>query len=89
MKSTDEILREVAALSVRERAAAIAHYIYMMTAERSGWQKRVPVAWNELSTDAREFNLASTDTWAREAALYEAWCDALRQLRRAPQSDAG
>ncbi|MBI5967103.1 MAG: hypothetical protein HY882_04500 [Deltaproteobacteria bacterium] len=82
MKTTQEILREVNQLSARERAAAIAHYVYMKTAERVGWGKRVPTEWGQLQPDARDFNIASIDTWTLEPELYEAWHDALKQLRK-------
>ena len=81
MKTNQEILQEVAQLPARERAAVIAHYIYMKTAENTGWGKRVPTEWNRLEPDAQEFNLASVDTWANEPDLYDAWRDALRQLQ--------
>lgn len=79
MKTTEEILREVDALPGRERAAALAHYVYMKTAERVGWGKRVPTSWAQLPQDAREFNVASVDTWVNEPELYRAWQQALRE----------
>ena len=81
MKKNEEILKEVAELSARERAACIAHYIYMKTSEQIGWGTRVPTDWTGLSPDARDFNLASVDTWSRESELFEAWQSALEELR--------
>ena len=81
MKNNDEILKEVAGLSARERAAAIGHYVYIKTSEQVGWGTRVPVDWENLSDDARAFNLASIDTWIRERALLDAWNSALEELQ--------
>jgi hypothetical protein len=86
MKTVEEILREVEHLPARQRAAAIAHYVYMKTAERVGWGKRVPTEWAQLPQDAQSFNLASVDTWVGEPELYAAWRDALQQLRDTPRS---
>ncbi|HEU0076235.1 MAG TPA: hypothetical protein VFQ76_01225 [Longimicrobiaceae bacterium] len=89
MKPTYEILEEVDRLPARERAAAIAHYIYMKTAERVGWGKRVPTEWAQLEQDAKEFNMASMDAWSREPQLYDAWCEAMQQLRHTGRPDGG
>lgn len=80
MKPTEEILAEVERLPGRERAAALAHYVYMKTAERVGWGKRVPTSWSQLPPDARAFNEASIDTWITEPELYRAWQQALREV---------
>lgn len=85
MKKTQDILQEVAQLSARERAAVIAHYIYMKTAENTGWAKRVPTEWKNLAPDAQEFNLASVDMWAKEPDLYDAWRDAITELQGGQQ----
>jgi hypothetical protein len=89
MKATQEILREVEQLPARERAAAIAHYVYMKTAERVGWGRRVPTEWGQLPPDARDFNIASIDTWANEPDLYDAWRIAVQQLREGRESAEG
>ena len=81
MRTTDEILREVAEYPAAERAAAIAHYVYMITAERSGWGKRVPTPWSRLPPEARHFNVVSIDVWAHDPALLDAWNEAVRQAR--------
>lgn len=82
MRTIEEILRAVAPLPPRERAAALMHYVYMLTAERVAWNKRVATDWRSLDAAARDFNLASADTWLREPELYEAWCQAIEQLRQ-------
>jgi hypothetical protein len=88
MKKSKDILNEVAGLSPRERAAAIAHYVYMKTSEQVGWGKRVPTDWVGLEPDAQAFNLASVDTWARESELFKEWNTALDQLRGETSADA-
>jgi hypothetical protein len=82
MKTNAQILQEVGQFSPRERAAAIAHYIYALTAERVRWGKRVPTEWHDLPDDAREFNIASIDTWANERDLRDAWHDALQEVQQ-------
>jgi hypothetical protein len=80
VRTTDEILREVAGYAAAERAAAIAHYVYMIAAERSEWGKRVPTAWSELPAEARQFNVDSVAVWARDPALLGAWNEAVSQI---------
>jgi hypothetical protein len=87
MKSTDVILQEVRGFSPRERAAAIAHYVYMLTAERVSWAKRVPTQWHELGEDAKEFNMAAADTWAAESELYSAWLTAVQDMQKRDSGD--
>ena len=82
MKTAEQILVDVRRLPSRERAAAIMHSVYMMTADRIGWEKRVETEWNQLSSEAQSFNLASVDTWLRETKLYDAWCDAIEEIRK-------
>ena len=54
MKQTAQLyLEKIANLSPNERAAAIAHRIYVSTAERSHWATRVPEEWEELSDEVR------------------------------------
>lgn len=86
MKPTHQILQTIAHLSPRERAAAIAHYVYMKTAEGVGWGTRVPPDWDQLTTEAKDFNMASADTRVKEGELYRAWCDALGELREGGES---
>jgi hypothetical protein len=75
-----QLLTEISALPVRERAAALAHLAYTLTAQRVGWELRVPERWVDLSTEAKQFNLASADTWAQEPDLLDAWDAAIRTL---------
>ena len=89
MKESQEILRQVESLPARERAAALAHYVYMKTAEHVGWGKRVPTEWGQLPSEAHDFNMASIDTWANEPGLCNAWRDALQQLREGHETARG
>jgi hypothetical protein len=73
-------LKEIALLPTRERAAALAHLAYVLTAQRVGWELRVPERWTDLSAEAKQFNLASVDTWAEDQDLLVAWDIAIRAL---------
>jgi hypothetical protein len=75
-----DLLQEYEDLSPRERAAALAHHVYVLTSRRVGWQQRVPPGWRELSDDARAFNLASIDTWVEEREVRAAWAQLLDDL---------
>jgi len=80
MSELQTLLQSIEDLPPRERAAAIAHHVYVLTARRVGWELRVPVAWNDLADDAKAFNTASVDTWAQEPEIREAWCELVRSL---------
>jgi hypothetical protein len=80
MVTPEDIMKEVEGYPAEERAAAIAHYVYQMTAERVGWGSRVPPTWTDLPEEARHFNVAAIESWARNAVLFDAWCQAVRQL---------
>lgn len=70
-------------LSPKERAAAIAHWVYTTTTKKgdSHWRMRVAEAWDDLDKDAREFNLDAIDTWARFPAVFDAWVKAVSACR--------
>ena len=77
-----EMLEKTRGLAPRERAAAIAHWVYTATARAlPEWQSRVPEDWENLPESARQFNLASVDTWARLEEVTRAWIDAIQACR--------
>ncbi len=77
------ILEKTKGLEPKERAAILAHYIYTLTYSRlkQNWSSRVPAEWSELSEDAREFNLASIETWADSGNILDAWEQAVREIK--------
>ena len=78
MTEETELLDAIEHLSSRERAAAIAHWVYTKTAKRdSQWRMRVADEWNDLNSDAREFNLAAIDTWGKFPKIFDAWVKAV------------
>jgi hypothetical protein len=82
MADENEILKKTAALAPRERAAAIAHAIYILAGEATpGWQMRVAADWNDLSEEAKAFNLTTIDTWLKHDGLATAWIDAIQSLQ--------
>jgi hypothetical protein len=76
------ILEKTQGLEPKERAAALAHYIYILTHRRTdqNWQARVPAEWSELSEEARAFNLASAETWASAKEILAAWQEAIHAI---------
>jgi hypothetical protein len=82
-QSTEAFFEKIDSLSTNERAAAIAHRIYMLTAERADWTTRVPEEWEELSDEARSYNLESIKTWVEEARLFDSWLQAVNELKAA------
>ena len=83
MKQTAQLyLEKIANLSPNERAAAIAHRIYVSTAERSHWATRVPEEWEELSDEVRAYNLESIKTLIEEPRLFDSWLEAMNELRK-------
>ena len=83
MTRKDDILKTTEDFSPKERAAAIAHWIYSKTAERddSAWTLRVADAWRDLDPNAREFNLASIETWVSYPEIFEAWVEAIKSCK--------
>lgn len=81
MLDEKHILEQTQHLPPQERAAALAHYIYVTTSSASAeWSARVPTDWDDLSGDARAFNLASAATWARSKAILRAWIEATESI---------
>ena len=78
-----DILQVTVNLPDRERAAALAHAVYVETTREmsSDWSMRVPDSWDELDHAAREFNLASIDMWAQMPEALEAWVAAVKASR--------
>ena len=77
------IVGHLEGLSPQERAAAIAHWVYIKTSQReTDWDVRVPQAWSALDSPAREFNLESIETWAFEEGVLEAWVESVEAFRK-------
>ena len=82
MTNNREILEKTKDLPPKERAAAIAHWVYVATAQRyENWDARVPYDWNDLSPEAREFNIASIETWVHSEGVAQAWFNALKEVQ--------
>lgn len=83
MNKDNDILKATENYSPKERAAAIAHWIYSKTAKRddSAWTTRVANAWNDIDPNAREFNLASIETWVNNPEVFEAWVEAIKTCK--------
>ncbi len=76
------IIDDTKDLPPQERAAAIAHWVYVKTSENdSEWNMRVQDAWDKLDPAAREFNLRSIETWAFEDGVLEVWIEAIKSYR--------
>ncbi len=87
MSTSEEILEQTRNFSPKERAAALGHWVYSTTAqETKDWNTRVPEEWSTLSPEAREFNLASVDTWVREEGVTQAWLEALQAYKEGRRS---
>ena len=76
------ILEKTEGLEPKERAAALAHYIYILTQHRNdqNWQVRVAEEWSDLSEEARSFNLASAEMWASAKGILAAWQEAIQAI---------
>jgi hypothetical protein len=88
MNERNDILQRIANLPARERAAALAHWVYVRTTNRKNvdWELRVDNAWDDLDEKAREFNLAAIDTWAQSPEVLAAWLDALKEYKAEDKS---
>ena len=83
MSEDTALLQQVRTLPARERAAALAHWIYIKAGHaQNKWSMRVPDKWETLAPQAREFNLISIDTWAQSPEILKAWIEALEQHRK-------
>jgi hypothetical protein len=81
LSSQEQFLDRVAGLTPIDRAAAIGHRIYIMTAQQAGWTLRVAEEWEALSPEAREYNVASIATWIRSPELLDRWMHAVLEAR--------
>jgi len=82
MDHKPQILDDTKDLSPQERAAAIAHWVYVKTTHgTTGWETRVADAWNDLDQSARDFNLRSIETWADEEGVLESWVESVKAYR--------
>jgi len=83
MKIKNDILKATEELPPKERAAAIAHWIYTKTSQKgdSKWKIRVAEAWKDLDPNARNFNLASIETWASYPEILQAWIEAVKECK--------
>jgi hypothetical protein len=79
MSEREEIVERIRNRSARERAAALAHWVYVRTTNRKDvdWELRVDSAWDALDEKAREFNMAAIDTWVQSPEVLTAWFDAI------------
>jgi hypothetical protein len=78
-----DVLKSFMGLPPEERAAALAHWIYVQTSLRkdSKWPLRVAESWNDLAPAPKEFNILTIDTWSKHPKLLEAWLDAVNVYR--------
>ncbi len=62
-----DILKQFMTLPPKERAAALAHWIYVQTSHRDDneWSVRVAESWNDLDATPKEFNILTIDTWTQ------------------------
>jgi len=74
-------LKSIDGLPPLERAAAIAHRVYMLTADRVGWTQRVPEEWLKLDEQAKRYNIEGIRTWSRESQLLERFLHAVLEER--------
>ena len=78
-----DVLTSVMDFAPEERAAALAHWIYVQTSlrEDSKWPLRVAQSWNDLAPAPKEFNILTIDTWSKHPQVLEAWLEALNVYR--------
>jgi len=82
MKETESEFHEyLMQLPALERAAAITHRIYMLTACRTGWPTRTPERWADLDNSARQYNIESIQTWLQETELFDRFQGAIAEAR--------
>ena len=88
MSSSDKaFLDSLAALPRLERAAAIGHRIYVITAKRAGWTLRVAEEWADLSEESRRYNEESIATWSQSPELLDRWLHSVLEVRIAGRDD--
>jgi protoheme ferro-lyase len=76
-----DILKPLMKLPPNERAAALAHWIYVETAQRgdNAWSLRVAESWDHLKPEPKEFNILTIDTWSKHPQMLEAWINAVNE----------
>jgi protoheme ferro-lyase len=78
-----DILTPLMKLPADERAAALAHWIYVQTGLKdSNWSMRVAESWNDLDVKAKEFNIHAIETWAEHPHVLQAWVDAVHDFQK-------
>jgi hypothetical protein len=80
-QSKSEFLESIGQLPPPEKAAAVVHRVYMLTASRTGWPTRTPETWAELDDQARAYNVESIHTWIEERELFAEFVDAIAEAR--------
>jgi hypothetical protein len=83
MTDDTEVLKSYLKLPANERAAALAHWIYVQTTRRDDkWSLRVSASWDTMDDAPRHFNILTIDTWADHPELLKAWIDAVNDYRK-------
>jgi hypothetical protein len=84
MDKDAEVLKSFMRLPPNERAAALAHWIYVQTTRNSDseWNLRVTESWDNLANAPKHFNVLTMDTWAEHPKLLDAWIEAITTYRR-------
>lgn len=79
-----DIIAQFEKYAPQERAAALSHWIYVHTSQQdeSRWPMRVAAHWDDLDTQAKEFNIATIDSWARNPQVFDAWVQAVNAYRK-------
>ncbi len=83
MAKDTKILKPLMKLPSNERAAALAHWIYVQTTQRgeNKWNLRVAAPWDKLDSEPKNFNILTVDTWLDHPELLDAWVAALRAYK--------
>ena len=66
-----DVLKSFMDLAPEERAAALAHWIYVQTSLRDDneWPLRVAESWNDLNPGPKKSNILTIDTWSRHPQI--------------------
>jgi hypothetical protein len=84
MDKDAEVLKSLMRLPPNERAAALAHWIYVQTSRSgdSNWNTRATESWDSLDSVPKRFNVLTMDTWVEHPELLDAWVEAITAYRR-------
>jgi hypothetical protein len=84
MAKAAQILRPFMKLPSNERAAALAHWIYVQTTQRgeNRWNLRVAESWDSLDSEPKHFNVLTIDTWLEHPEVLDAWIAAVRACKK-------